>query len=64
MTAKEIAMKILALPESQQNVPLIIEFYDDSESSVPCAKTINDIRFCETGYPTVEPHIELLDSAW
>lgn len=59
MTAKEIALRILALPEEQQNVPLIYSFYDDSESSVPCESEVSAISFHKTGYPTTEPHIML-----
>lgn len=59
MTAKEIAEKILALPEEQQNVPLVFEYYDDPESSVPTGAVIKDIKFYEWGYPITEHHIML-----
>lgn len=59
MTAKEIALKILALPEEQQNVPLVFSYYADSESSVPNEEEVTDIQFYERGYPTTEPHIML-----
>lgn len=59
MTAKQIANMILALPEEQQNVPLVFAYYDDNESSVPVEDKIESILFCETGYPTTEPHIML-----
>jgi hypothetical protein len=59
MTAKEIALKILALPEEQQNVPLIFSYYADSEDSVSCEAQISDIIFCQSSYPTTEPHIQL-----
>ena len=59
VTARQIAKMILALPREQQNVPLIYEFYDDSNSSVPLAAKFESIKFCETGYPVTGPHIEL-----
>lgn len=59
ITAKDIAKQILALPEEQQNVPLVYEYYDDAESSVPVAAKMESIRFYESGYPTTEPHIQL-----
>lgn len=59
-TAKEIALKILSLPEEEeQNVPLVFEYYNDSESSVPIAATITDINFYQFGYPIDGPHIVL-----
>ena len=49
-TAKDIANMILALPEEQQNLPLIYEYYDDNESSVPTCSQMEGIRFCKTSY--------------
>jgi len=59
MTAKEIALKILALPEEQQNLPLVHSYYADSEDSIPYIDEIDDIRFYEYGYPFNKPHIML-----
>lgn len=58
-TAKEIALMILALPEEQQNVPLVFEYYDDCESSVPCAAEFENIQFHKTGYPVEGPQLHL-----
>ena len=59
VTAKQIANMILALPEEQQNVPLVFAYYDNNESSVPVEDKIESISYHETGYPTTEPHIML-----
>ena len=59
MTAKDIALAILALPEEQQNVPLIFEYYVENESSVPIAAVFESIRFHDWGFPIKEPHIAL-----
>jgi hypothetical protein len=59
ITAKEIALRILALPKEQQNVPMIFSYYDDPESSVPSEDEISGFQFYETGYPTIGPHIQL-----
>lgn len=62
MNAREIAEKILALPREQQEVPLVFEYYDDPESSIPIAVDMENIRFCESSFPTTEPHIQLSGS--
>jgi len=59
VTAKDIAKMILALPEEQQNVPLVFEYYDDQESSVPCAAEFESISFHESGWPVRGPQIQL-----
>jgi hypothetical protein len=59
ITAKDIALKILALPEEQQNVPLVFSHYDDPESSVPCESQLESIHFYETGFPVNGPHLEI-----
>lgn len=57
ITAKDIANKILALPEEQQNAPLVFEYYDDCESSMPVQAVIEEITFYKSGYPIGKPHI-------
>ena len=59
ITAKEIALKILSLPEEQQNVPLIFEYYDDFESSIPVAVEFGSIQFYERGFPVEGPQLHL-----
>lgn len=61
VTAKQIAKQILALPEEQQNVPLVFEYDDGNDSGVPVQVEINNVQFHEIGYPTTEPHIMLID---
>jgi len=56
-TAKEIAEMILALPEEQQQAPLVFEYYANSEDSVPCQEEVDSITYYETGYPIGKPHI-------
>jgi len=58
-TAKEIALKILSLPEEQQNVPLVFEYYDDPESSIPCLAVIENVYFYERGFDIDGPHLML-----
>jgi len=59
VTAKDIALKILALPEEQQNVPLVFEYYDDAESSVPSAAIMSNIQFYDRGWPVEGPQLQL-----
>ncbi len=59
MTAKEIALKILSLPEEQQNVPLVFEYYDDFESSIPVAVEFERVQFYEVGFPIEGPQLHL-----
>ena len=58
-TAKEIALKILALPEEQQNVPLVFEYYENSESSIPVAAEFENIQFYERGFSVEGPQLHL-----
>jgi len=60
MTARELAEKILALPEEQQNVPAMISYYDDPEYSVPVTAVIDDLVFYESGFPFNGPHLHLI----
>ena len=59
VTAKDVANMILALPEEQQNVPLIYTYYDDPESSISVDAEIESIQFYERGFPFEGPHISL-----
>ena len=45
ITAKDIAMAILALPEEQQNLPIGYSYYSDMESSVPDFAFVDCIQY-------------------
>lgn len=57
MTAKELAEKLLALPEEQQNAIVIYSFYGDPKDTMPYDIEVDEISFIENGWPTEIPHI-------
>jgi len=51
MTGKDLIRKLNSLPEEERELPVVITYYDDPDSSVPVGDKIGSVDVYDNCYP-------------